>query len=692
MDGGEDYDFLDFSRAREGVEVSLDVGEGARGDAAGDRFVSIEGVLGSNYADRITGDQADNRLLLGGGDDVGKGGEGDDQLEGQGGNDHVAGGDGEDTLSGGQGDDVLSGDGGADVLQGGRGSDRLLGGRGADIYFWGPGEGSDRIVEELSDGGSVDELRIFGWDASDLRVESFRGDVFLISPTGERLTIEAQARPGSASAIELVRFDDGTTWDAARIAGQAAERPNQGIAVLDEDVVIAEDAATVFLAATLLSNDLDLDRDRLSISAVADATGGSVELLASGDVRFTPDADYSGKAGFSYTVSDGFGANSTATVRVDVTPVNDAPTAPSLIGGSVGENAPVDAAVGQANALDVEGDALRYELIDDATGRFAIDRETGRITVRSGVVLDFETASSHGIVVEVDDGRGGKTSSDFRIGVLDANEAPSSLSLATGGSVAENAAAGTVVARFEAADPDAGDQVRYSLVDDAGGRFSMDARTGVVSVSTNATLDYESARQHALVVRATDSAGLKSDFEQTISVIDVAEESAVRTIKGTAGADLLIGSGGADQILGLGGRDTIMAGGGDDVLVGGGAADILLGGAGADVFRFMSTADAPRATVLLPQLHRETILDFSAAQGDRIDLSSIDANSGKAGDQEFRYIGEARFSGIAGELRYAGGLLTGDVNGDKIADFEIQVLQPSLAQPNPTLQASYFLL
>ncbi len=73
----------------------------------------------------------------------------------------------------------------------------------------------------------------------------------------------------------------------------------------------------------------------------------------------------------------------------------------------------------------------------------------------------------------------------------------------------------------------------------------------------------------------------------------------------------------------------------------------------------------------------DLITDFSHAQGDRIDLSAIDANTGVAGNQAFSFIGTGLYTGVAGQLRYAaaGGVTTiaGDVNGDGASDFHIQL-------------------
>ena len=56
-----------------------------------------------------------------------------------------------------------------------------------------------------------------------------------------------------------------------------------------------------------------------------------------------------------------------------------------------------------------------------------------------------------------------------------------------------------------------------------------------------------------------------------------------------------------------------------------------------------------------------------------IDLSAIDAKPSVAGNQQFTFIGSNAFYGRSGELRYADGILSGDVNGDGQTDFQIAI-------------------
>ncbi|WP_343717832.1 calcium-binding protein [Inquilinus sp.] len=153
--------------------------------------------------------------------------------------------------------------------------------------------------------------------------------------------------------------------------------------------------------------------------------------------------------------------------------------------------------------------------------------------------------------------------------------------------------------------------------------------------------------------------------------------SGVENVMGSAYGDIITGSAGANALWGLAGND---------VLTGGGGADALKGGAGAD--RFVYTAISDSTTVAA---NRDSINDFSHAEGDRIDLSAIDAdgNAGN-GNTAFTFLGGGAFTGAGHEVRVvAGGGLQSvliDVNGDKVADMQINVISAT------TLVAGDFVL
>ncbi|WP_421592076.1 calcium-binding protein [Shinella sp. M27] len=143
------------------------------------------------------------------------------------------------------------------------------------------------------------------------------------------------------------------------------------------------------------------------------------------------------------------------------------------------------------------------------------------------------------------------------------------------------------------------------------------------------------------------------------------------TLTGNGAANVLSGGGGKDVLTGMAGDDVLKGGEADDLLVGGAGADDLYGGAGADRFVFKTLKDSGGATST-----RDTIFDFSAKEGDKIDLRTLDADTKTAGDQKFAFIGNSAFTKKFGELRYeiknGDTFVHGDVNGDGKADFSLR--------------------
>jgi Ca2+-binding RTX toxin-like protein len=139
-------------------------------------------------------------------------------------------------------------------------------------------------------------------------------------------------------------------------------------------------------------------------------------------------------------------------------------------------------------------------------------------------------------------------------------------------------------------------------------------------------------------------------------------------ITGTPGADTLNGTAAADSITGGAGNDKINGGAGSDLIWGGLGTDTLTGGIGQDHFVFAAKSDST------PGSARDVITDFTRGE-DVIDLSQLDAIAASAANDAFSWIGQSAFSGAAGQLRASaysyGTVVQGDINGDKVADFEI---------------------
>ncbi|MEO0536703.1 MAG: CARDB domain-containing protein [Cyanobacteria bacterium P01_A01_bin.123] len=159
LDGGAGFDRASYADVAGKVLVNMTTGINS-GSAGGDTFISIEGIEGTEYNDRMVGDELDNWLGgLGGhdaldgrgGDDTLNGGEGRDRLTGDAGNDNLNGDADDDSLDGGEGSDTLSGGTGNDILDGGDQADELFGDAGDDLLEGGAGN-------DLLDGGAGDDI------------------------------------------------------------------------------------------------------------------------------------------------------------------------------------------------------------------------------------------------------------------------------------------------------------------------------------------------------------------------------------------------------------------------------------------------------------------------------------------------------------------------------------------------------
>ena len=119
---------------------------------------------------------------------------------------------------------------------------------------------------------------------------------------------------------------------------------------------------------------------------------------------------------------------------------------------------------------------------------------------------------------------------------------------------------------------------------------------------------------------------------ETPFAIDAAGNGVGNRIIGNSYSNTISGQGGNDFLSGLAGDDTIIAGTGNDRLTGGLGKDLLTGNAGKDIFDFNAVAESIAALA-----GRDIITDFNANATDRIDLSTIDANSGLAGNSAFTF-------------------------------------------------------
>ena len=140
------------------------------------------------------------------------------------------------------------------------------------------------------------------------------------------------------------------------------------VPVVENDAfTLDEDGA---LLMDVLGNDSDPDGDALTIDPVpgvgyTHGANGTV-TFESGQLRYSPAADFNGEDRFTYFVEDGYGGSAKGSVSLTIAPVNDAPQANDDRSGAVTEDGSILIAV-LANDRDIDNDALKIEAFTQAS-------------------------------------------------------------------------------------------------------------------------------------------------------------------------------------------------------------------------------------------------------------------------------------------------------------------------------------
>jgi hypothetical protein len=371
-------------------------------------------------------------------------------------------------ITGTQDIDFLQGTAGNDVIVGGGELDLLLAGAGSDIYRYAAGDGDDYIVDYDGDADDVDVLAFDDLNIGDIELRGSGSTDLYIRVLGTQpstITITNQFAEGGLEGIEEIHFADGKVLNRAQIV--EALQTVRGTNGDDElhaksQQINGEWQPTIFvgghgndqlyggyngdtyvyakgdgndtiqdLADGIGTLDLsDLNPDDISVSRLSD---NSI-VITIGDTGETITVKpYSSQTiGFNQIVF----ANETTWNRDDILAATHAPHGATLMGDAVAENAINGTVVGTVAGVDPDADAvLTYTFTNDAGGRFAIDATTGQITVADGTLLDYETATSHSVVVRVTDQTGLKFDKAFILNVTDVDETSSNLGQYNGSGV-----------------------------------------------------------------------------------------------------------------------------------------------------------------------------------------------------------------------------------------------------------------
>ena len=321
---------------------------------------------------------------------------------------------------------------------------------------------------------------------------------------------------------DVDEFDVGTVTDSDATTNEVAENATVGTAV--GITASASDADATSNVITFSLQDNDGGRFTIDSSTGVVTVSGSIDREADGATRNITVRATSADGSFTDQV---FAINVNDVDEFDVGTVTDSDATTN----EVAENATVGTAVGitaSASDADATTNVITYSLQDNDGGRFTIDSSTGVVTVAGSIDREADGATRN-ITVRATSADGSFTDQVFTININDVDEFDVGAvtdSDAAANSVDENAVNGTVVGVTAlASDDDATtNTITYSLDDSAGGRFSIDGSTGVVTVANGTLLDRESGGpSHDITVRATSSDGSFNTAVITINVNDVDE-------------------------------------------------------------------------------------------------------------------------------------------------------------------------
>ena len=235
----------------------------------------------------------------------------------------------------------------------------------------------------------------------------------------------------------------------------AVDNVNEGPLASNDRFVTTEDSALRIDAEKLLANDSDVDGDKLKITGVSNAEHGTVKMLANGQIEFKADANYSGPAKFSYTVTDPSGATSTATVNIQVHAVVDAANLTANDVSGLEDNA--IALNLSAGLTDIDGSEVLSVSIKGVPEGFSLSSGTRQVdgswSVAASDLSKIEMTSPtnfNGKVNLIVEATTKETGSDsaatvskaFTVDILDVNDSPFNIQI-DGPKIVENLVSGS---------------------------------------------------------------------------------------------------------------------------------------------------------------------------------------------------------------------------------------------------------
>ncbi|ACC83035.1 beta strand repeat-containing protein [Nostoc punctiforme] len=405
--------------------------------------------------------------------------------------------------------------------------------------------------------------------------------------------------------------NDGTANSTAVTRNINITAVNDAPVAVNDSITTNKNTPIIINATTLLSNDTDVDvSDVLSITGFTQPSQGSLVNNNNGTYTYTPVQNYYGSDSFTYTISDGQGGSSNATVNLTINQFN-------LINGTSGAET-LNGTVNMDIILGLLGnDTLNglgdNDTLDGGDGNDFLDGGTGNDSLIGGKGNDTYTVDTIGDTI-VESASAGtdlvKSSVSWVLGNNLENLTLTGTDAINGtGNSLNNILTGNTGANILSGeggnDTLLGGAGNDTLLGGAGndtldGGLGADSLNGgvgndIYTVDNIGDIIIEGLNAGTDLVNSSVSFVLADNVENLTltgtGAIDGTGNILNNILIGNTGANKLSGGDGNDSLFGSSGNDTLLGGAGNDTLDGGLGADSLNGGAGNDIYTVDNVSD-----------------------------------------------------------------------------------------------------
>ena len=293
--------------------------------------------------------------------------------------------------------------------------------------------------------------------------------------------------------------------------------------------IVASDPESDTLVYSLQDSSEAEDENLLQINSAT----GDVTFKSAPNYESPTDIDANNTLIFTVVASDGSFSISKK-YYVAVVDVKENPTDISLSSLSVFENS-AGSNFGTISLVDEDPVGVKTIVM---SGSDAVNFEMGpslSIKFKPTISGDFETKASYSLTLTITDMDNITLSKTFTLNILDANDAPTSVSI-TGGSAAENSA-GANFGTLTTTDQDVSDTFTYTVTGGTDAASFEIGSNNILKFKSTVSGNFETKSSYSVIITSTDSASASASSTLSLSLLDVNESPTDIALSGGSAAE-----------------------------------------------------------------------------------------------------------------------------------------------------------